>query len=187
MSRARLVAGGILLAGAVAEASMSAARNERRRATFEAAVKRSVATGRKLVVVGDPRAGLHTRFLPAYDCGELCVDLAGCPLCPESVAADITQPLDLPDDSAVVFVSCVLEYVSDVKAALNNLERVAGSPDNLFTVFVDPLSVTAFLYPGASQRVGDEKGASWHKVTTAQKLIVGGVISALAVATIVKR
>lgn len=35
---------------------------------------------------------------------------------------------DLADDSAVVFVACVHEYVGDLDAALRENARIAGSP-----------------------------------------------------------
>jgi hypothetical protein len=76
------------------------------------AMERASALGRRLVVIGDPDAGLHTRLMRAYGCGDVCVDLNGCPRCPVTVVADITKgPIaDIADDSAVVFVSCVFEY-----------------------------------------------------------------------------
>ena len=79
-----------------------------------------------IVVVGDPDSGAHTRLYRAYSCGDLCVDKV-------VQVADIT-PGPVPgiaDDSAVVFVSCVLEYVGDAAAAVAELRRMAGaaSPD----------------------------------------------------------
>ena len=123
---------------------------------FEAAAHRAAALGRVLVVVGDPDAGAHTRLARAYGCGDLCVDLRGCPRCQVMQAADLTagRVAGVADDSAVVFVSCVLEYVSDPEAALRELQRMAGSRDNLFIVFVEPWSLTAALYPGARWAVG---------------------------------
>jgi hypothetical protein len=107
--------GGLLLAGAAAlEGARSPPRRwQARRNVFAAASRRAASLARPLVVVGDPDAGAHTRLMPAYGCGDLCVDAAGCPRCEHHVAADLTRgPIPgLADDSAVVFVSCVLEYV----------------------------------------------------------------------------
>ncbi len=99
----------------------------------------------------------HTRLVRAYDCGDLCIDLHGCPRCRVMQAADLTAgPVPgIVDDSAVVFVSCVLEYVSDPEAALHELRRMAGSPDNLFLVLVEPWTLTAVLYPGARWATSD--------------------------------
>lgn len=52
-----------------------------RQELFAAAQARATATKRPLVVIGDPH-GAHTRLLPAYGCGDLTLDLTGCPSCP---------------------------------------------------------------------------------------------------------
>ncbi|MCY1062153.1 methyltransferase domain-containing protein [Nannocystis sp. SCPEA4] len=143
---AGLVLGGVLgLEGLAALFRFNA-----RSSLFAAAVARAQALGRPLVVVGDPDAGMHTRLARAYGCGDVCVDLGGCPLCPVAIAADITKPLPFADNSVVVFVACVFEYVDNVEAAYAELLRVAGSPDNLFVVNVQPWTLTAHLYPGAN-------------------------------------
>jgi hypothetical protein len=113
---ARLVLGYVGLV----EGTAALIRFRERTAAFQSAMERATALGRRLVVIGDPDAGMHTRLMRAYGCGDVCVDLNGCPQCPVTVVADITKgPIpDVADDSAVVFVSCVLEYVSDVNAAL---------------------------------------------------------------------
>ena len=120
-------------------------------------------------------------------CGDLCVDINGCPLCPVTRTADITKgPVaGLANDSAVVFVSCVLEYVSDPESALGELRRMAGSPENLFIVFVDPWSVTAALYPGANWAGG--KGGdhvAMKQVTVTRKLATAGGLAGLLVLAI---
>jgi hypothetical protein len=124
----------------------------RRTTLYQAALARAAATGRPLVVVGDPDAGLHTRMVRAYGCGDLTIDLRGAPACPRQIAADLTRgPIAaVPDNSAVVYVSAVLEYIPDVAAAWREIGRMAGSVENLFVVTVEPWSGTATLYPGAS-------------------------------------
>jgi hypothetical protein len=101
-SFARITLGAALLA----ESGMALHRFEARRRGFEAAARRASALGRPLVVVGDPDAGAHTRLVRAYECGDLCIDLRGCPRCQVMQAADITGgPVPgIADDSAVVFV-----------------------------------------------------------------------------------
>ncbi len=79
--------------------------------------------------------------------------------------ADITKgPIEgIADDSAVVFASCVLEYVTDAAAALRELARIAGSPENLFLVLVEPWTLTATLYPGARWAgIANLAGLPWH-------------------------
>ena len=142
--------------------------------------------GRPLVVVGDPDAGAHTRLVRAYDCGDLCIDLHGCPKCRIMQAADLTAgPVPgIPDNSAVVYVSCVLEYVTDPESALGELQRMAGSPENMFIVFVEPWSVTAVLYPGAKWVGGkDDDHVVMKQVTATRRLATaGGLVGLLALA-----
>lgn len=150
-------------------------RLRRRRAVYQLAAARAAELGRPLVVVGDPDGGMHTRMVRAYGCGDVCVDLAGCPACPVAIAADITKPLPFADDSVVVYVSCVLEYVEDVDAALRELRRVAG--ENLFLVCVEPWTMTATIYPGARWRVADDGTAT--PVTRPQKAARVGLLGLL--------
>ena len=174
---ARLALGGVLLT----EGGMALHRFEQRRRAFAAAARRAAELGRPLVVVGDPDAGAHTRLVRAYDCGDLCIDLHGCPSCQVMQAADLTTgPVPgIADDSAVVFVSCVLEYVADPEAALRELHRMAGAPDNLFLVFVEPWTLTAALYPGARWAVVDETPASMKPITTSRKATTLGGLAGL--------
>lgn len=177
---ARLALGGALLT----EGSMALRRFEARRRAFEAATRRASALQRPLVVVGDPDAGAHTRLARAYGCGDLCVDVQGCPFCRVMQAADLTAgPVPgVADDSAVVFVSCVLEYVADPPAALRELQRMAGSQENLFIVFVEPWTLTAALYPGARWAGGpDEDRISMRPVTTTRKCATAGGLLGLLV------
>ncbi|MDC0721737.1 hypothetical protein POL25_32815 [Nannocystis sp. bb15-2] len=161
-----------------------------RSTAFQMAAERATALGRRLVVVGDPDAGMHTRLMRAYGCGDVCIDMNGCPGCPITIVADITKgPIaDIADDSAVVFVSCVLEYVTDLNAALREIARLAGSPDNVFVVTVQPWTLTARLYPGARWRgtVGNASGAQavdMKPVGLEEKLAVTGALGlALAAA-----
>lgn len=176
----RLVSRFALLALASAEGALALQRWNNRRLTFAAAVQRARALGRPLFVIGDPDAGAHTRLVRAYGCGDLCIDLRGCPRCPNARNADITRgPLaDIADDSAVVFVACVFEYVGDLPAALAELSRIAGRPDNLFAVTVQPWSFTAALYPGT--RWTGTTPNSMRPVTTAHKLAAVSVLAGLA-------
>ena len=120
----------------------------RRRARRSAKYATALATARRLqrplVVIGAPDGGVTS----GYGCGDVTVDL--CPSrCPSHIRADITKGIPLAGDSAVVFVSCVLEYVGDVQAALNEILRVAGDMSRVFVVGVEPWTLTAYLYPGS--------------------------------------
>jgi len=176
--RRALVASAALLAAY--ETTLAVARFRRRERVFAEARARAAQLGRPLIVVGDPDGGAHTRLSRAYGCGDACVDLHGCPLCPVSIEADVTQTLEeFADDSAVVFVSCVLEYVSDAAAAEAELLRIAGHRDRLFMVYVDPWSITSVMYPGARWRGGSP--GRWRAVTGAHKgLLAAGLLAGAA-------
>lgn len=178
---AALTLGGIL----ALEGLGALARHSTRGAVFAAAAERAQRLGRPLLVVGDPDSGMHTRLLRAYGCGDICVDLNGCPACPVAMTADITKPLNLKPDSVVVFVSCVFEYVDDPEAAYRELLRVAGSRENLFIVTVQPWTLTASLYPGATWAGHAGQGQiamapvpGWRKMA-----VVGGLLGLAAYAT----
>lgn len=133
--------GGSLLAW---EGTWWLVRRAKRTATYQNAQNRATQLGRPLVVVGAPDAAVTA----GYGCGDITVDLQAS-TCPRSIQADITKPLPFADNSAVVAVFCVLEYVNDLNAAMREILRVAGSADNLFIVSVEPWTLTAYLYPGA--------------------------------------
>jgi SAM-dependent methyltransferase len=154
---------------AAVESMAALVRFRERSSAFRLAVDRAGALGRPLVVIGDPDGGMHTRLMRAYGCGDVCVDMNGCPRCPVTVVADITKgPIpNIPDDSAVVFVSCVLEYVTDLQAALAEIARIAGKPENVFIVTVQPWTLTSRLYPGAHWRGSASEAQGGHTVSMA--------------------
>ena len=140
-----------------------------RQEVFALAQARAAALGRPLVVVGDPDAGAQTKIARAYGCGDKCLDLTGCPQCAVGKAVDITKgTTPVPPNSAVVFCSCVLEYVPDAPAAVAELRRMAGSDANLFVVGVQPWTLTARLYPGAQWTAANLSAP--QPVTAGQKL-----------------
>lgn len=179
----------LMLAGlAATESAMALDRFRNRKALYRMAAERAKATGKTLVVVGDPDGGAHTRLARAYDCGDICVDLNGCSECPVAVAADITQgPIEqIADGSAVVFVSCVLEYVSDFQAAWAEVLRMAGTVDDVFLVEVQPWTLTGAMYPGAKQvllpvDVPDASRPAYvaEPVTMARKVTTFGTVAGL--------
>lgn len=118
-----------------------------RGSSYADAELRARMTGKPLVVVGAPDGGVTG----GYGCGDVTIDLAASSICPRFLSADIGLRLPFDDDSCVVFVACVLEYVEDYSAALAELQRIAG-PD-LFIVRVEPWTLTAYLYPGAKRTI----------------------------------
>ena len=178
---ARLALGALVVGSVVS----NVARQNARREGYAAALARARATGRRLVVVGAPNAGMVTRALPAYGCGDVCVDIDGCPGCPVSETVNLdTGRTSVPDDSAVVFVSCVLEYVSDPVAALREIGRMAGSPDNVFLVVVQPWTLAATFYPGAQRTIARraDGGINYTPVTTTRQVVLATALVVLGVA-----
>lgn len=187
MSRLRTIARVALGGLALAEGASALQRWRVRREVYDQAARRAAALHRPLVVVGDPDAGAHTRLYRAYGCGDLCVDINGCPLCPVVQIADIAaRPVPgVAADSAVVFMSCVLEYVDDAEAAVRELLRMAGSPENLFTVSVQPWTLTATLYPGARWTATRESDAvSLAPVSPPSKALAAGTLFGLCAAAL---
>jgi hypothetical protein len=124
-----------------------ARRRHQRAKLFAVARGEADRLGRQLVVVGSPDRGATS----GYGCGDLTIDI-GPSSCPNALVADIGKRLPLEDDSVVVFVACVLEYVEDYEASLAELRRVSGG--HLYVVRVEPWTLTAYLYPGARRTVG---------------------------------
>lgn len=145
---------------------MALVRHANRQRLFAAAQARALALNRPLVVVGDPNGGVWSRVFPAYGCGDVCVDLHGCPACARQLRADLTQRVNLADDSGVVFVSCVFEYIEDLPAAWAEVMRIAGTAENVFVVKVQPGTLSSILVPGAKWTIvsAPPEGASLQAV-----------------------
>jgi hypothetical protein len=112
-------------------------RLSKRRGMWARAKRRSKDTGKPLVVVGAPSAGVVTGKMAQYSCGSLpCVDLAGCKVCgapPTDIS--IAGAIDAPDGGAIVLCQYVLEYVDDIDGAWTEIKRAAGSDDNIFVSY----------------------------------------------------
>ncbi len=148
------VAGNFALGAVASELFVSlVVRRARRRSLYAAALERAHATGKPLLVFGDPDEGIVDPLLGrSYGCGDVCTDLTGCPRCPSGLPGRAEDVLPrLPANSHVVFASCVLEYVDDVEHVARELWRVSGG--DLFVAHVEPHSLTARLYPGARRRI----------------------------------
>jgi len=142
----------LLAAGALVwETAWYLRRAQERQRLFQAARQRADALGRRLVVVGSPDGGVTSS-----PCGDITVDIAPSAACPNSLQADISKPLPFGDDSVVVFVSCVLEYVEDYPGAVSELLRISGG--ELFVCRVEPWTLTAYFYPGARRCVPSTVG-----------------------------
>lgn len=118
-------------------------RRSLRSKTYQLAAAEAQRLGRPLVVVGAPDGGVTS----GYGCGDVTVDIVRSESCPNPLVADITKPLPFEDNSVVVFVSCVLEYVDDADGALRELCRVSGG--HFYVVRVEPWTLTSIFYPNA--------------------------------------
>lgn len=148
------VLGKVALGLVIGEVALSVfVRRPNRRRLYDLARARATATGKPLLVFGDPDEGWVDPTLGrSYGCGDACTDLTGCPACPVRLpgrAEDVFPRL--PSNSYVVFASCVLEYVDDIELVSREAWRVAGG--DLFVAHVEPWSITAFAYPGAKRRI----------------------------------
>ena len=135
----------------VSEAACAFQRQHLRAKVYKRAKARSARTGKPLLVIGDPDNGYGSRFFgPAYGCGDVCSDLTGCPRCRRARKNALPHGLeDLPDDSHVVFISYVLEYVDKYPETVRELSRVGGK--DVFLLRVQPWCLTSLLYPGTKR------------------------------------
>lgn len=135
-----------------------------RRRTYRLAVERAKALGLPLIVVGAPKAGYINDVVGVdYGCGTLCIDAEGCkPTCKEQIRGRLEDVLPrFAPHSAVIYVSCTLEYVDDLPKVASELERVAA-PGGLFIVRVAPGSSTFWLWPGAKWVVQSAPPGPWR-------------------------
>lgn len=125
-------------------------RRARRGSVFATALDDARHQGKPLVVIGAPDGGVTS----GYDCGDVTIDLIEQSVCERYLRADVTKRLPFEDDSVVVFVSCVLEYVDDYEAARREIRRVGGN--SVYIVRVEPWTIAAYLYPGARRTIPEE-------------------------------
>lgn len=123
-------------------------RKWRRKGIYEMAVEKARETGKRLFIIGDPHNDNKSLDGKAdYGCGDLCLDKeTGCDLCPQGVKDSLENFLPgLPDNSYVIFVSCVLEYVDNFEMVKRQLARVSGG--DLFVVNIEPNTLKTLLFP----------------------------------------
>jgi hypothetical protein len=121
----------------------------KRKQIYNVAKQKAIETKKPLMIIGDPDNGA-TNFVVgrSYDCGNLCVDITGCPKCSNGIKLKVEDYLPtLESNSYVLFVSCVLEYVDskNIDFTFSEIKRVSGG--DYFIVSVEPYSITDLFYP----------------------------------------
>lgn len=128
------------------------------RRIFTMAKRKARQTGKPLIVVGDPAPPrtLNSAFGAGYDGGDVCIDINGCgtadPTRTLQIKARIQDALrTLPDNSAVIFESEVLEYLQpeDLKLTITDLWRVSGG--DLFCAHSNVIDLSAYATTGQRQ------------------------------------
>ena len=122
-------------------------RKIKRRIIYSKAKERAKKTGKKLLVIGDPYNGLASKITGCdYGCGDLCLDLTGCPNCPKSIKGRLEDTIaDINLEEYVVYISCVLEYTDDLEYIKTFLDKM--DQEDLFVVNVEWYSFMAWFYP----------------------------------------
>jgi len=118
-----------------------------RRKLFKKAVRRAEKTGKQLLVVGDPYNGIASITTGRdYGCGDLCIDITGCPKCDCSLKIKLEDFVDTYKlDKYVIYISCVLEYVDDIDKILLYLNNI--NENDLYVVAVEQYAIFAYMYP----------------------------------------
>ncbi|MFZ6179885.1 hypothetical protein [Nannocystis pusilla] len=176
---ARLGLGGVVLAESMAAWS----RWERRRALFAAAAERARVERRRFVVVLPERESSITRALRVYEMGRHYPEVFHMRRIPVVSSAELERGrVDrIASDSAVVYAACVLEYVSDVRTAMDELLRMAGLVENIFVVTVQPWTLTATLHPQARWAgIADTHTVSMGPITALHRGFAAGLVLSLA-------
>lgn len=126
-------------------------RQKERYIYYQMAKKRAIELNKPLIVYGDPYNGngskLYNKFMKTYGCGDETVDLTGCPSCPNGKKQDILSHLKSQNNnSCIIFISCVLEYVNEIDQVIPEIYRVAGDWKNIFIVSIGENTLSAHFY-----------------------------------------
>jgi hypothetical protein len=132
------------------EIGQSYYRNYCRSYYYKMAAKHALKIDKPLIVIGCPHNGLGSKIHgSAYGPGNFTIDISGCSkgICEDVMEKDIVDSLKtFEDNSCVIFVSCVLEYVEKIDEAIKEINRVAGDQKNIFIVTVGTSSLVSYYY-----------------------------------------
>ncbi len=181
MTDARTIARLGLSGVAVAERAATWTRWEQRRRLFQAADERARQQGRPLIVVLPRKEGWMSRSMRLFEYGARYTDIFRDHKAPVIYADTLAHGVPVQRDSAVVYVACVLEYVTDLRRSMDEIMRIAGDPENIYIVTVQPWTFTAALHPAARWAgIADTHAVSMGPVTMVHKGMAAGVLLTLA-------
>lgn len=134
----------ILLDGLIAVSH----RRWQRQTLYEVALQTSIKTNKSLLVIGDPDTGFINYWLGRdYQCGDLCIDLTGCPKCNNSIQENLETVLtNFESGKYVIFISCTLEYIQNM-TNIPHLWRI--SYGDIYIVAVEYWSPLHWYLPGS--------------------------------------
>jgi hypothetical protein len=181
MTDARTIARLGLSGVAVAETAATWTRWEHRRRLFQAADERARQQGRPLLVVLPRKEGWFNRSMRLYEYGARYTDIFRGRKSPVIYADTLAGGVPARGDSAVLYVACVLEYVTDLRRSMDEIMRIAGDRENIYIVTVQPWTLTAALHPSARWAgIADAHTVSMGPVTIVHKGMAAGVLLTLA-------
>lgn len=138
-------------------------RNIKKKTLYRNAVRYASENDLKLVVVGSPSLDLQTGGLisyatektlgPSYGCGDVCVDIQGCPKCEVSYTGDVLDFLRKQGDSrCVLFSTGVFEFTDNYEEIAREIKRTCVRN---YTDYYSPWNVTWYTYGCSSGSSGE--------------------------------
>lgn len=129
-------------------------RNVKKRILYRNSIRFASENDLKLVVVGSPHLDLQDGGLisyatekitgPMYGCGDICVDLKGCPKCRVSYTGDVLEFLrEQNDSSCVLFSTGVFEFTDNYEEIYKEVKRTCVRN---FTDYYSPWNITWYTY-----------------------------------------
>jgi len=166
---------------AVAETAATWTRWEQRRRLFLAADERARRVARPLLVVLPRTEGWFNRSMRIYEYGARHGDIFTGHDAPILYADSLARGVPaIADDSAVLYVACVLEYVTDLRRSMDEILRMAGAVDDSVSVTAQPWTGAAAVDPAARWAgIADTHAVSMGPVTGIHKVAAAGVVLAL--------
>ena len=122
--------------------------HSQRRDYYNRALRKSRETKKPLLVIGDPTKGMSCKWLGVvYGTGDICIDLEPSLGSSNVLKAEAIEFLsNMKSNSAIIYVSCVLEYVPKIDTLIKEIERVAGDCKNIYLVHTKFYSPVSYLY-----------------------------------------